>query len=430
MPRRSKIKKKAKKSLPLIIIFISLVIVDCGAAAAKIYSKAYVDFYLLGKETLELTDSDEYKEEGFKAEYCLLGNCEDLSEEVIVKNPVETGKPGEYRISYQLLFREKLYEKSRLVKILDKTPPVLELEGDEAIGLYIGENFDEPGFSAFDNADGDLTEKVEIDGSVDSSESGVYELTYSVEDSSGNSVEKSRLVFVYEYYAFRKTPTPDFDSLVEYIEDNGWNISLGFENLDNNYSYSYRENDIYYGASLVKAIDALYVYENMTPDLNLKNLVRGAITYSNNNSHIALVNRIGYSTLKQYGENLGMEHILNGSQYFSDTYYFNDTDVEDQMIILKKLWRLVNDLDNGEELKNYFINNFWDNLRFKNSPTHLYKNGLYGKYYHEIGIMLADSPYAVVILTTEGNRWNCTRIIRDLSHRIYMLNAIYSVKNS
>ena len=54
----------------------------------------------------------------------------------------------------------------------------------------------------------------------------------------------------------------------------------------------------------------------------------------------------------------------------------------------------------------------------------MYKNGLYGRNYHEVGIALAEHPYIIAILSTEGWRGNSTTIMKDLSHRVYMINQL------
>jgi hypothetical protein len=52
------------------------------------------------------------------------------------------------------------------------------------------------GVTATDNVDGDLTEKIELEGSVDTSKAGAYTLTYTVEDGRGNVATEDRIVTV------------------------------------------------------------------------------------------------------------------------------------------------------------------------------------------------------------------------------------------
>ncbi len=69
----------------------------------------------------------------------------------------------------------------------DTTPPVITLAGANPMEISQGESYVEPGYSATDNADGDITANVSISGSVDSTIVGSYTLTYAVSDSSGNA---------------------------------------------------------------------------------------------------------------------------------------------------------------------------------------------------------------------------------------------------
>ena len=82
----------------------------------------------------------------------------------------------------------------------DETAPILRLNGDEEIILAVGTEFEDPGFVATDDYDGDISDKVVRSGSVTSSKAGTYELTYTVQDSAGNVTTKKRKI-VYEEYA-------------------------------------------------------------------------------------------------------------------------------------------------------------------------------------------------------------------------------------
>ena len=82
----------------------------------------------------------------------------------------------------------------------DVTAPELRLNGDEEITLALGTDFEDPGYTATDDYDGDITDKVVRSGNVDSKKAGTYELTYTVQDSAGNVTTKKRKV-IYEEYA-------------------------------------------------------------------------------------------------------------------------------------------------------------------------------------------------------------------------------------
>lgn len=77
----------------------------------------------------------------------------------------------------------------------DATAPVLTVPRQDTIAL--DSSFDPmAGVSAQDNADGDLTAKVLVDGTVDTTAPGVYVLTYTVSDETGNNASATRVVQV------------------------------------------------------------------------------------------------------------------------------------------------------------------------------------------------------------------------------------------
>ena len=82
------------------------------------------------------------------------------------------------------------------VSINDKTKPSISLNGDKTVYLIINNEYQEEGFKASDNCDGDITSKVSVDGKVNNRKEGTYTLTYSVSDAKGNKTSVKRTVIV------------------------------------------------------------------------------------------------------------------------------------------------------------------------------------------------------------------------------------------
>jgi len=81
--------------------------------------------------------------------------------------------------------------------ILDTTPPVITIIGDNPLEINIGENYTEFGATAIDDIDGDITQDIIIDSSnINTSIVGNYNVTYSVSDLSNNSTSEQREVIV------------------------------------------------------------------------------------------------------------------------------------------------------------------------------------------------------------------------------------------
>lgn len=87
-------------------------------------------------------------------------------------------------------------EAVRNIVYYDPVFPELTLEGPEKVELSIGESYREPGYTASDNLDGDLTARVQVTGKPDVFHAGIYTLTYSVTDSYGNTTRQIRKVQV------------------------------------------------------------------------------------------------------------------------------------------------------------------------------------------------------------------------------------------
>lgn len=80
----------------------------------------------------------------------------------------------------------------------DKEAPKINLLGNDTIYLSVGSKYNEPGYKAIDNCDGDITSKVVVSGTV-GGQAGIYKLTYSVTDDAGNKTDVTRTVRVYNY---------------------------------------------------------------------------------------------------------------------------------------------------------------------------------------------------------------------------------------
>lgn len=78
----------------------------------------------------------------------------------------------------------------------DVVYPVIELTEGTAIDANVGDEYVDPGYLATDDVDGDITAKVQVSGTVDTSVPGTYTLTYSVSDGYQNTTSVDRVVTV------------------------------------------------------------------------------------------------------------------------------------------------------------------------------------------------------------------------------------------
>ena len=74
--------------------------------------------------------------------------------------------------------------------------PIITLVGDPESRIFEGTTYNDPGATARDAQDGDLTDRIVASGSVNTARPGIYTIQYSVSDSGGNASEARRTVEV------------------------------------------------------------------------------------------------------------------------------------------------------------------------------------------------------------------------------------------
>ncbi|MEI3605567.1 DUF5011 domain-containing protein [Pseudogracilibacillus sp. SE30717A] len=84
------------------------------------------------------------------------------------------------------------------VEAADEVAPVITLNGDNPMELEVGEEYVEPGATAEDDVDGNVTDSIVISGEVNTDLPGKYEVVYTVTDAAGNVATETRIVHVVE----------------------------------------------------------------------------------------------------------------------------------------------------------------------------------------------------------------------------------------
>ena len=85
-------------------------------------------------------------------------------------------------------------EVERPIVYYDPIPPELTLNGESSMALPYGQAYQEPGYSAWDNCDGDITDRVQVSGTVQPYRPGTYQIHYTVTDDYGNTDTQIRTV--------------------------------------------------------------------------------------------------------------------------------------------------------------------------------------------------------------------------------------------
>lgn len=137
----------------------------------------------------------------------------DLTSKIAIEGTVDTTKVGSYKLIYTVKDSKNLETKvERTIKVVNNsevtpdsnTAPVLTGVTNKTIKL--NEKFDpKAGVTASDKEDGDLTSKIIIEGTVDTTKAGTYTLVYKVKDSKGLETNATAIITVVK----ESTPSND-----------------------------------------------------------------------------------------------------------------------------------------------------------------------------------------------------------------------------
>ena len=138
----------------------------------------------------------------------------DLTDKIeVVKNDVDTTKPGTYEVVYKVTDSKGASKKKTIqvtvnpkMEMLNEVPSISA--NDKTI--TVGDKFDvKKDVTAKDTEDGDLTDKIEVvKNDVDTTKPGTYEVTYKVTDSKGASTTKTIRVTVVKKDVSTSTDKP------------------------------------------------------------------------------------------------------------------------------------------------------------------------------------------------------------------------------
>ncbi len=158
---------------------------------------------LIGSDTVRVERGSSAKscyEEIASITYTAVDGTEgDLTDSVEVTSDLDCQAAGVYSINFDLedASGNKAATKTRtIIVVLDRTGPVVTLQGADTMTVEQCGTFTDPGAVANDAVDGDLTSAIKVIGSVDPSTVGDYNLVYSAKDAQGNETVVNRLVMV------------------------------------------------------------------------------------------------------------------------------------------------------------------------------------------------------------------------------------------
>lgn len=124
---------------------------------------------------------------------CIILGEEETEIPLQTTDVVDTMVIGETLVTYTTTYQEKEYTCKRVVKVIDRTPPTVQLlPGVDTI--YVGEVFVDGGIETFDNVT--TVVDVQVISTVDTSLVGMYTVTYIATDEAQNQTTITRMVHV------------------------------------------------------------------------------------------------------------------------------------------------------------------------------------------------------------------------------------------
>ncbi len=201
MRSRPKIKKRIKQkhssnSTKRIVFFaLSLFVI--------IISYILISYFCIPKITLEIKGKKlgssivlNYKEKYNAPKYYAKYRGQDVTEKIEVVGNVDSNQLGVYKIYYHS--KVGIFRRSRVLTVFvkDTSAPSLSLVGSSDVDVCPERKYQEQGFKAYDNFDGNITEKVKVKKIRD-------RIIYSVRDAAGNFREVVRHL----HYQDQKPPT-------------------------------------------------------------------------------------------------------------------------------------------------------------------------------------------------------------------------------
>lgn len=206
-------KKNSKKYILIFTITIILVTI-------LLSPYFFIKIQLIGDKKIVLNYGDEYNESGY------LGKLlkKDITQDIKITNTIKE-QIGKYKVIYSYKFLFYNIKQTRTVEVKDIKGPKIELTNGTVYEVIENEIYLEPGFIAIDNKDGDVTNKVEVNGTVDTTKLGEYKIKYEVTDSNNNQTNVTRTVKV-----VKKNPLQM--SVLEYNLD-GWYDEVKLKETEN-----------------------------------------------------------------------------------------------------------------------------------------------------------------------------------------------------
>lgn len=159
------------KKIIIISIVISVILLICSLLLPNIN---------IDKDTIGYNSNDIYNIKAYNT-------IRDINKYIKISDNIDKKMLGNYQVTVKVRYLFYRYDKKINVKVVDNVKPEVELKGNNPSYVCPNKDYDEEGYTASDDYDGDITDKVNIE------KNGNF-IIYSVKDSSGNKNEIRRSI--------------------------------------------------------------------------------------------------------------------------------------------------------------------------------------------------------------------------------------------
>lgn len=237
-------------------------------------------------------------------------------------------------------------------------------------------------------------------------------------------------------------------SLENLFNESNYNFAFKYKDIYTGFSLSYNSNQPIYAASVIKAPEAIYIYDeaekgninledtltytsgyynegtgilkntSFNVDYTIKELVSYSIIHSDNAAHNMLNNKYKSSNMYEYWKELGTTSI------FKENSSWGPINANDASIVMEKLYEYYKkDNKYKNDLLDYF-NKSWNIITVPNNIPIYNKTGWSDYALHDIALVMDKNPYTLAILTNRGYT-DYQDFFNNVSNLIYEYHAEY-----
>ncbi len=256
------------------------------------------------------------------------------------------------------------------------TPPssnsilTLSLKGDKQVIVIKGQEYKEPGYTAHDSVEGDLTNRVTMEGKVDTTVVGTYTITYKVVNSEKIKTERTRTIKVIEDldvtvdYSPKDLTNSEVTISIKITGDCLSSIQLPNGSVTQNKTVDYKVTSNNEYTFIIRRIDGSTIEKKVKIDNIDKKKPTGTCKNTIDNGKTTIVvNASDDGSIKKY------EYTFNGKSKDSTSNTFTINEVASSVTVT-----IYDKAGNTNKITCQKIDESWPVIKEQNYQSHSAKN--------------------------------------------------------